>query len=115
LKEGDTLSTTYTLTGTRTTAKGLKLVALEHQNKKRVSLEQKNKQSYSDMDHSSGDFGTLKTNGWCLSQKMGTHPQTFYRSGTVRQFVYSGIGTINGSGLILRLAHDALESNERAY
>ena len=73
------------------------------------------------MDHSSGDFGTLKTNGWCLSfffcYKEGGRIRRL--SGTVRRlFIPAKVfrfGTINGAGLILRLSHDAPESNERAY
>ena len=75
------------------TAKGLKLVALEHENKKRVSLEQKKNNHIQIWITVAGTLENSKQTlvfVYFLSQRRGTHPQTFYRSGTVRRFVYSG-------------------------
>ena len=73
------------------TAKGLKLVALEHENKKRVSLEQKKNNHIQIWITVAGTLEHSKqTAGVCLFfllQRRGTHPQTFWHRPA---FVYSG-------------------------
>ena len=102
------------------TAKGLKLVALEHENKKRVSLEQKKTIIFRYGSQSRGLWNTQNKRlvfVFFFCYKEGGRIRRL--SGTVRRlFIPAKVfrfGTINGAGLILRLSHDAPESNERAY